>query len=164
MQKIPKAENLKRQTSKKFTCQTVGLASWKSASNWLNVLPLTKVASRWTRRKLETAHTWDSELSSESYLNFAPCSYGFKIAHALLCPEGGYTHYRHNGIKDTIAEIMGVVCEYVEIESLLQLWQGESFDNNWAPREEEAGLDIKANGRWGHRFTRCFLEMKIFNS
>ena len=47
--------------------------------------------------------------------------------------------------------------------NLLQPLQGENFDNKAKTREEEAGLDIKANGLWAHRFSRCFFDVKIFN-
>ena len=56
---------------------------------------------------------------------------------------------------------MDDVCHYVEIETLLQSLQGASFDNTSTTRNE-APLDIKANDQWGHRFTRCFVDVKIF--
>ena len=59
---------------------------------------------------------------------------------------------------------MNEVCHDVEIEPKLQPLQGESFVNNSTTTEDEARLDIKANGLWGSRFSRAFFDVKIFNS
>ena len=56
------------------------------------------------------------------------------------------THIRHNEIRDTFANLMNEVCHDVEIEPKLQPLQGESFVNNSTTTEDEARLDIKANG------------------
>ena len=49
------------------------------------------------------------------------------------------------------------------IEPHLQSLQGESFDNRTTTTEDEARLDIKANGLWGSRFSRTYFHVKIFN-
>ena len=59
---------------------------------------------------------------------------------------------------------MNEVCHDVEIEPKLQPLQGKSFVNNSTTTEDEARLDIKANGLWGSRFSRAFFDVKIFNS
>ena len=79
------------------------------------------------------------------------------------CAKGGYTHIRHNEIRDTFANLMNEVCHNVEIEPKLQPLQGESFVNNSTTTKDEARLDIKANGLWGSRFSRAFFDVKIFN-
>ena len=58
---------------------------------------------------------------------------------------------------------MNEVCHDVEIEPKLQPLQGESFVNNSTTNEDEARLDIRANGLWGSRFSRAFFDVKIFN-
>ena len=58
---------------------------------------------------------------------------------------------------------MNEVCNDVEIEPHLQSLQGESFDNKTTSTEDDARLDIKANGLWGSRFCRTFFDVKIFN-
>ena len=87
----------------------------------------------------------------------------FKLTHALHCAKVGYTHIRHNEIRDTFANLMNEVCHDVEIEPKLQPLQGESFVNISTTTEDEARLDIKANGLWGSRFSRAFFDAKIFN-
>ena len=58
---------------------------------------------------------------------------------------------------------MNEVCHDVESELKFQPLQGESFVNNSTTTEDEARLDIKANGIWGSRFSRAFYDVKIVN-
>ena len=62
----------------------------------------------------------------------------------------------YNETRDTFANLMNEVCHDVEIEPKLQPLQGESFVNDSTTTEDDARLDIKANGLWGSRFSRAF--------
>ena len=55
---------------------------------------------------------------------------------------------RHDAIRDTFAKIINDVCYALEIEPHLQPLQGESFDFKTTTNEDQARLDIKANGLW----------------
>ena len=92
-----------------------------------------------------------------------PCGQMFSISHALHFPKGSYTHMRHDAIRDNFAELMNEVCYDVEIEPHLQSLQGESFDHRTTTTEDEARLDIKANGLWETRFSKTNFDVKIFN-
>ena len=70
---------------------------------------------------------------------------------------------RHNEIRDTFANLISEVCFDAEIEPKLQSLQGESFVNNSTTTDEDARLDVKANGLWGSRFSRTFFDVKVFN-
>ena len=91
------------------------------------------------------------------------CGAGFTLTHALHCPKGGFTIVRHNEIRDTFAELLQEVCHDVQIEPLLQPLTGEEFERKTTTTDDEARLDIKANGLWGTRFERTFFDVKIFN-
>ena len=73
------------------------------------------------------------------------------------------THTEENEIRDTVANLMNEVCHDVEIEPKLQPLKGQSFVNNSTTTEDDARLEIKANGLWGSRFSRAFFDVKIFN-
>ena len=70
---------------------------------------------------------------------------------------------RHNEIRDTFAKLMNEVCHDVQIEPQLQTLQGDSIESTTTCTDDEARLDIKANGFWGQRFERTFFDVKIFN-
>ena len=57
---------------------------------------------------------------------------------------------------------MREVCYDVEIEPKLQPLEGESFFHKTTTTEDEARLDIKANGLWDSRFCRTFFDFTIF--
>ena len=92
-----------------------------------------------------------------------PCGQPFTLTHSLHCPKGGYTHLRHNEIRDTLATLLDEVCHDVEVEPKFQSLEGESFHNKTTTTEDDARFDIKANGLWGSRFSRTFFDVKIFN-
>ena len=68
---------------------------------------------------------------------------------------------RHE-LRDTFTKFMDDICYDVEIEPKLQPLEGESFDKKSTITEDEARLDIKANGLWSTRFSRTFFDVKIF--
>ena len=139
------------------------LASEKGLSNWLNALPLKKYGFNKNksefRDRLRLRYHWDLERSPEH------CACGEKrtIAHSLHCPKGGFTHLRHIGIRDSFGELLNQVCHDVEIEPKLLPLQGESFASNSVSKDDEARLDIKANGLWESRLHRTFFDVKVFN-
>ena len=141
----------------------IDLASEKEASNWLNALPLNRYNFNLNK----------SEFRGGIYLRYVweptktplTCAYGanFNLKHELHYAKGGYTHIRHNEIRETFAKLMNEVCHDVEIEPKLEPLQGESFVNNSTTTEDEARLDIKANRLGSSRFSRAFFDVKIFN-
>ena len=77
-----------------------------------------------------------------------PCEQPFTLTHSLHCPKGGYTHLRHNKIRDTFAPLLDEVCHDVKIEPKLQSLEGESNHYKTIKTEDDAQLDIKANELW----------------
>ena len=141
----------------------IDLASEKRASNWLNALPLNGYNFNLNKSEFRDGiylrYGWEP---TKTPLTCA-CGAYFNLTHALHCAKGGYTHIRHNGIRDTFANLTNEVCHDVEIEPKLQPLQGEIFVNNSTTTEDEAQLDIKANRLWGSRFSRAFVDVKICN-
>ena len=68
----------------------------------------------------------------------------------------------HNEIRDTFATLLDEVCHDVQIEPKLQLLHGETFASNTTTTEEQARLDIKANGVWESCCSRTSFDVKIF--
>ena len=58
---------------------------------------------------------------------------------------------------------MDDVCHDVQIEPKHQSFDGEFFSSNFTTTDDDARLDIKANGLWGSRYNRTFFDVKIFN-
>ena len=77
-------------------------------------------------------------------------------------PKAGISTY-DNEIRDVFANLMDDVCHDVQIEPKLQSLDKEIFPSNSTTIDDDARLDIKANGLWGSRFNRTFFDVKIFN-
>ena len=95
--------------------------------------------------------------------HICPCGQPFTLTHSLHCHKSGYTHLRHNEFCDTFATLVDEVCHDVEVEPKLHPLKGESSHNKTNTTEDDARLDIKANGLWGGEFSRTFFDVKFFN-
>ena len=58
---------------------------------------------------------------------------------------------------------MSKVCHNVSTEPYLQPMTGEVMSGLSANIQEGARLDIAADGAWGSRFERAFIDVKVFN-
>ena len=139
----------------------IDLASEKGSSNWLNALPLSRYNLNLNKSEFRDGiylrYGWEP---TKTPLTCA-CGANFVLTHAFLCAKGGYTHIKHNKIRDTFANLMNEVCHDVELEPKLQPLQGKSFVKNSTTTEDEARLDFTANGLWGSRFSRAFFDVKF---
>lgn len=81
----------------------------------------------------------------------------------MSCPAGGFPSIRHNEVRDITATLLSEVCTNVEIEPHLQPLTGEHFPLRTANSEQNARLDVAANGVWGGRFERTFFDVRVFN-
>ena len=63
-------------------------------------------------------------------LSLCACNKNFTVAHALHSPKGKFTHFRHNELRDSFANLLSDVCHDVEIDSNLQHSQGKPFLSN----------------------------------
>ena len=68
------------------------------------------------------------------------------MARALHCPKGGSTHVGHKDIRGSFANLFNEVCDDVDLEPCLQCLQGETFAKTTTTFDDDARLDIKANG------------------
>ena len=92
-------------------------------------------------------------MGTTKHPNTCPCGQLFTLTHSLNCLKGGYTRLRHNEICDTFATLLHEIFHDVEKDPKLQSLEGESFHNKTTTTEDDARLDIKANGIWQDRFS-----------
>ena len=142
---------------------TIQLAPEKEASSWLKAFPLSKHGFELTKTEFRDGialrYTWEAKNTAA----ICPCGKEFSLTHALHCASGGYTYLRHNEIRDVFANLMDDVCHDVQIEPRIQSLDGELFSSNFTNTDDDARMNIKANGLWGSRVNRNFFEVKIFN-
>ena len=91
------------------------------------------------------------------------CGSQFTVSHALSCRTGGYPSIRHNEICDVTAGLLKRVSTNVSVEPHLEPLTGEQLHLRSAIRADQARLDVAANGVWGGRFERTFVDIWVFN-
>ena len=70
---------------------------------------------------------------------------------------------RHNEVRDLTANLLSEVYNNVVIEPHLQPLSGETLQYQTANRDDNARLDIAANGFWEGRFERSYFDVRNFN-
>ena len=88
------------------------------------------------------------------------CDENLVVTHAMRCARGGFTHVRHNEIRDTFAELLDEICFDVEMEPILQPLQGKPFQRN--QRALKMTPDLTLTQTVGISF-KSYFDVKIFN-
>ena len=70
----------------------------------------------------------------------------YHYAHALSCTRGGFPTLCHNNVQNIIASLLSEVSSNVAIEPPLQPLSGEHLRFASSNTEEDARLDIAAEG------------------
>ena len=143
--------------------RSMELASEKGASSWLTALPITEHGFALHKGAFRDAlclrYNWQPTQLPKS----CACGHAFTVNHVLSCPTGGLPTLRHNELRDFTAEMMSEVCHNVCIEPPLQPLSCESFTHASATTEDEARLDISAQGFWGNQYQMAFFDVRVFN-
>ena len=136
----------------------------KGASCWLNALPLKRYYFHLNKGAFRDGIAFRYRWDPVKLPSGCACGENFNVAHALHCPKGGYTHIRHNDIRDSFANPLDEVSDDVDLEPCLQFLRGETFANITTAIDEDARLDIKANCFFDTRFNRALIDVKVFNT
>ena len=91
------------------------------------------------------------------------CGEPFTVEHALSCPKGAFSIYRHNEIRDITCSLLSEVCHDVTVEPTLQPLEGHTLRYASAITDDGAQADIQAKGFWGTSHQRAFFDVKVFN-
>ena len=73
-----------------------------------------------------------------------------------------YIYIYSNEIRDLTAELLTQVCHNVCLEPSLQKLDNEHFQRRTANTDDNARLDISADGFW-ERSERAFFDVRVFN-
>ena len=139
------------------------LASEKGASCWLNVLPIKEHGFALHKSAFRDSLAIRYDLPLKNIPSYCECGHNFSLSHSLSCPKGGFPAIRHNELRNYTAELLKEVCTNVCIEPHLQPLTGEQLRLHTSIKGDEARLDVAADGLWGGRFERAFLDIRVFN-
>ena len=134
----------------------------KGASSWLNTLPLEEFGFTLNKQEFSDAILLRYQHPLKGVPRVCVCSKPNSIDHALVCPNGGYTHMRHNQVRDLEVSWLSEVCKDVQSEPKLLPLTGEQFRLRSANSSEEARLDIVARGVWSS-LDKTFFDVRVFH-
>ena len=89
------------------------------------------------------------------------CGEDYGINHCLTCKHGGFIHFRHNAVRDTVGKLVGEICKDVRIEPALLPVTGEVLPTT-SNTTDGARSDVSALGFW-QPLSRAFFDTKVFN-
>ncbi len=90
------------------------------------------------------------------------CGKENSINHSLICKTGGYAIFRHNIVRDTIAEILKETCKDVKIEPELIAIDSDFNINPSENSSDKARLDVSSVGLWSP-LEKNFMDIRIFH-
>ena len=141
------------------TQRAVEFTSEKGASNWLTVILIDEMGFILNKGAFREALNlrYDWEIADKP--SICVCGDVFNVDHAMVCRRGGFIIQCHNEQRDLEADMLNMVCNDVEIESILQELTGESLPSG-AKRAPDARLDIHATG-FCERQRSAFFDVRV---
>ena len=141
--------------------RALDLAQEKGASNWLTSLPIEEYGFCLHKGAFTDALALRyGGVPSRTPVNCV-CGTSFSVEHVLSCSRGGFPSIRHNEIRDLTADLLTNVCKDVRVEPDLMPVTNESLSHASANSTNGARLDIAANGLWGGRFERSYMDVRV---
>ena len=144
------------------TKESLQLVQEHGSGAWLTSLPIQQLGYAYSkvdfRDSLYLRYGWDIPNTPR----FCDCGAKNDHNHILNCKRGGYVNYRHNNVRDSVAEYLRLVTSDVKIEPLLTPIESPSFQQK-GNNADKARLDISARGVWS-TFEKTFFDVRIFNA
>ena len=154
--------NLVKQNVSESFATHIDSLSEKGVSSWLNTLPLKEFGFTLSKQEFTDAILMRYQHPLKGLPRVCSCSKANSIDHALICPNGGYTHMRHNQVRDLEVSWLSEVCKDVRSEPKLLPLTGEQLNLRSANTSEEARLDIVARGVWSN-LDKTFFDVRVFH-
>ena len=139
------------------------VSSEKGASSWLTTLPIDEHGFALHKGAFRDALCLRCGWKPSQLPNQCICGKQFTIEHALNCAQGGFPSIQHNDVTDITADLLSEVCHGVGIEPHLQPVTGEELRHRTAIHDDDARLDVVAEGFWGRGRQRAFFDVRVFN-
>ena len=151
-------ESLPPPKQREWTC----MLCEKMSSSWLSVLPLQDQGFNLNKGEFRDAISLRYGWQLKNVLHHCKCGKNFSADHAMICPYSGLSISRHNEIRDITTKWLTEVYTDVEKEPQLQPLTGETILPRSANKQEEARVNIRANGFWNKQ-QNAFFDVRVFH-
>ena len=168
---LDKSEQLRHQAElEEILCQitapvlarSLKLNAEPGASIWLSSKPFAHLGFELNRLEFLDAIRLRYNFEIDDIHGTCECGKKNSFDHALSCCKGGYTIMRHNGIRDSVAEIMQYAgLKAVQTEKLLLPCTNHTFHPN-VNTADDARMDVVCLGLWRAQ-QLAFMDVRVFH-
>jgi len=165
--KVAKETRLKKELEEimssveEITQEALQLIQENGSGSWLTCLPIQQLGYAYNKRDFRDSVFLRYGWPIPDTPRFCDCNAKNDNNHILNCKRGGYVNYRHNNVRDSVAEYLRMVTKDVKIEPQLIPIESPRYQQR-GNNADKARLDISAVGVWS-TFERTFFDVRIFN-
>ena len=138
------------------------LSKEKGAGAWLTTLPIQSLGYALNKEDFRGSLSIRYGWRIKNMPLTCACGSENSINHSLTCKTGGYSIFRHNNVRDTIADILKDICKDVKTEpELIPIdadFRGHASENT----AERARLDVSSIGLWSP-LQKNFMDIRVFH-
>ena len=134
----------------------------KGASSWLSALPIGEHRFFLHKGDFRDALCLRYGWQISNLPLHCVCGDPLSVDHAMCCHKGGFPTLRHNEIRDMSANLLREVCPNTCTKPGLQPLNSETFQLRTANTDNEARVDIRAEGFWTSAQV-AFFDIRVFH-
>ena len=138
------------------------LSREKGAGAWLTALPVQSIGYALNKDDFRGSLCIRYGWRIRNMPLHCACGTENDINHSLICKTGGYAIFRHNTVRDVIAEILKEICKDVKIEPELIPIESDLNRASIGNTAEKARLDVSCVGLWSP-VERTFMDVRVFH-
>ena len=141
--------------------RSIELLKEQGSGSWLTALPLARLSYSLNKIEFRDSICLRYGWEIPNTPRFCSCGNFNNLNHILNCKNGGYANYRHDNVRNAVAEYLKAIgCKDVKIEPPLIPIESEKFQKG--NNADKARLDVAARGVWS-TFEKTFVDVRIFN-
>ena len=138
------------------------LATEKGAGAWLTALPIQTLGYALNKEDFRGSLCIRYGWRIKNMSLHCACGSENSINHSLICKIGGYSIFRHNIVRDSIADILKEICREVKVEPELIPIDSDFNINPAENSADKARLDVSSVGLWSP-LQKNFMDIRVFH-
>ena len=145
------------------TRRALELCAESGASSWLSARPLERLGHELNQREFIDAIRLRYSFHFPDLDGKCGCGQDNNSDHALICKVGGFDIWRHDHLRDTMADILRYAgLKPVNTEQLLLSCEGFDGFHATANTADDARMDIVCRGLWSD-MEAAYLDVRVFH-
>jgi len=143
------------------TKESLELIQEQGSGAWLTALPLRSLGYSYNKVEFKDCVHLRYGWEIPGTPTFCACKERNSLNHMQNCKRGGYTQFRHDNVRNSIAEYLREVTKDVRIEPALIPIESSRYQQK-GNNADKARLDVSCRGLWS-TFEVTYGDVRIFN-